>query len=75
MTTEIKAGEWVAWCEPMDRKKMQVIAGDIQKALAWFKGKTGQDAKTICLHPSLSMLEVPEGIHVSYVGGCLAWQI
>ncbi len=68
-------GEMIVWCEPMERAKPKVVGSDIPKALAWFKEKTGQDAKKICLHPSLASLEVPEGIQVELVGGCLAWEV
>lgn len=66
---------WLTWCEPMKRVKPMVVAGDIPLASAWFKEKTGQDARIIYLSPSLSMLEVPDGIEVKYIEGCLAWEI
>jgi hypothetical protein len=75
--TDIRLSSYLVWSEPLERAKAKVIAGDIFKSLAWYKNQTGQDAKLMVLHPSLKELAdiVPEGIEVSYLGGCLAWEI
>lgn len=77
MTTAIKEEYkgWLTWCEPMYRAKMEVLEGDIPRAIEWFKEKTGQDARAITLHPRHKDLPVPEGIEVVYKGGCLSWQV
>lgn len=76
MITEV-SGLWVSWCEPLQRKSLSVMKGDIAKALAWYHEKTGLSAVLITLHPRNERFagEAPGGVEVCYRWGCLLWEI
>jgi hypothetical protein len=61
----------------MQRGDMKLAPSDIQDALTWYKDITGQDVKLIVLHPKNERYakEVPEGITLEYVSGCLSWEV
>ena len=67
----------VIWCEPMQRGDLKLAPGDIQDALTWFKGTTGQDAKLIILNPKNERYAkaAGDGVKVEYLGGCLTWEV
>ena len=44
-------GEMIVWVEPIERKYLHLISGDIQRAITWFKKKKKQEPKLIALHP------------------------
>ena len=70
-------GPMLTWCEPMLRGNLKLVPGDIRAGLAWFKETTGRDTRLIVLHPKNERYakEVPEGIAVEFLGGCLAWEV
>ena len=69
--------EVAVWAEPIERRPLQLVTGDIKEAINCFRDKTGQEAKLIILHPSNKHLanEVGDGIRVDYLGGCLAFEV
>ena len=65
---------WMPWCT-LDA--LQLVSGDIKKAIAFFSRQTGTEAKAITLNPKNEKLvgEIQDGIQVSYCGGCLLWEV
>ncbi len=68
---------WTIWCETMKRPGLKMAAGDITKALAWFRENTSQYARIITLSPKNECFskEAGDGVEVRYMGGCLVWEI
>lgn len=75
MTTKV---EIIPWTEPSERKRMELIPGDIQAALEWYEDqKTGQKPDLIIVNPRHEQLALKEtnGILLKTSRGCLAWEI
>ncbi len=70
-------GTALVWAEPFNRIYPKVIPGDIKRATEWFRQVTGREVGEITLHPKLAKLasEVPAGVKVRFIGGCLAFEI
>lgn len=67
----------IVWAEPIERGDSRLVVGDITKALAWFRDKTGQEPKLIILNRKNECFakEAGDGIKVDYLGGCLASEV
>lgn len=65
------------YSEAMYHRDLQLRRADIAEGIKAFRELTGQDANLITLHPGNKPLAdaVPEGVTVSYCGGCLKWQV
>ena len=75
-------GSMIVWAEKSPKQylelaRLELVKGDISRAISWFKDNTGQEPKQICLNPNCERLAVEAGdsIQVNYVGGCLAWEV
>lgn len=66
----------ISWCEPLKRRHLSLVSGDMEKALIWFKEQTGVDTTVVILHPKNSNLtsEVPEGIEVRISPRAMRWE-
>ena len=65
---------WVSWCNLDD---LQLLPGDIGKAIDAFSRKTGMEARVIRLNPKNEKLagEASNGIRVDYSAGVLLWEV
>lgn len=65
---------WAVWC---NLDALQLMPGDIAKAIAFFSRQTGTETKAITLNPKNERLakEAGETIQVVFCGGCLLWEV
>jgi len=65
------------WAEPQERLDMHLMPSNIEKALAWFKDKAGQEARLIMVHPNNEGLakQNSNDIKVATMGGILASEV
>jgi len=70
-TKPVLAGSAIVWAEPIERGDLRLVPGDITKALAWFRDKTGREPKLIILNRKNECFakEADDGIKVDYSGG------
>lgn len=68
---------FIVWREPQERFNMNLIKGDIDSALLFFKEQTGREPKGILLHPKNEKFaeEIPVGIKAEFRYGPLASEI
>lgn len=68
---------FIVWREPQERFNMNLMKGDIELALLFFREQTDKEPKGILLHPKNEKFaeEVPDGIIAEYRHGPLSSEI